>query len=63
MFRPVMAINNFYHSTHLSLFYIIRLAACLMRSQLQDPYCGILSLYWDSDVEISSTFRQANYIE
>ena len=31
MFRPVVAIIRFYHSTHLRLFYIIRVAACLMR--------------------------------
>ena len=38
MFRPVVAIIRFYHSTHLRLFYTIRVAACLMRrSQHQNP--------------------------
>jgi len=32
MFRPVVAIIRFYHSTHLRLFYTIRVAACLVRS-------------------------------
>ena len=31
MFRPVVVIIRFYHSTHLRLFYTIRVAACLMR--------------------------------
>ena len=38
MFRPVVAIIRFYHSTHLRLFYTIRVAACLIRrSQLSKP--------------------------
>ena len=38
MFRPVVAILMFYHSTHLRLLYSIRVAACLMRrSQHQKP--------------------------
>ena len=38
MFRPVVAIIRFYHSTHLRLFYTIRVAACLVgRSQHQNP--------------------------
>ena len=32
MFWPVVAIIRFYHSTHLRLFYTIRVATCLMRS-------------------------------
>jgi len=31
MFRPVVAIIRFYHSTHLRFFYTFALAACLMR--------------------------------
>jgi len=31
MFRPVVVVIRFYHSTHLRLFYTIRVAACLMR--------------------------------
>jgi len=31
MFRPVVAIIRFYHSTHSRLFYTIREAACLLR--------------------------------
>jgi len=31
MFRPVVAIIRFYHSTHLRLFYTIRVVVCLMR--------------------------------
>ena len=31
MFRQVVAIIRFYHSTHLRLFYTIRMAACLMK--------------------------------
>jgi len=38
MFRPLVIIIRFYHSTHLRLFYTIRVAACLMRrSQHQNP--------------------------
>jgi len=38
MFRPVVAIIRFYHSTHVRLFYTIRVATCLMmRSQHQNP--------------------------
>ena len=38
MFRPIVAIIRFYHSTHLRLFYTVRVAACLMRrSQHQNP--------------------------
>jgi len=44
MFRPVVVIIRFYHSTHLKLFYTIRVAACWMRrSQHQHP-CW--SIYW-----------------
>ena len=47
MFRPVVAIIRFYHSTHLRLFYTIRVAACLMRrSQHQNPRWSIVPLYW-----------------
>ena len=47
MFRPVVAIIRFYHSTHLRLFYTIRVAACLMRrAQLQIPCWSIVPLYW-----------------
>ena len=47
MFRPVVAIIRFYHSTHLRLFYTIRVAACLMRrSQHQNPCWSIVPLYW-----------------
>jgi len=28
MFRPVMAIIRFYHSTHWRLFYTVRVTAC-----------------------------------
>jgi len=35
MFRPVVAIIRFYHSTHLRLFYTIRVAAW-----------SIVPLYW-----------------
>ena len=31
MFRPVLAIIRFYHSTHLRLFYTIRVAAAATR--------------------------------
>jgi len=44
MFRPVVAIIRFYHSTHLRLFYTIRVAACLMRSQHQNPCWSIVPL-------------------
>ena len=41
MFRPVVAIIRFYPSTHLRLFYTIRVAACLMRRpQHQNPCWG-----------------------
>ena len=47
MFRPVVAIIRFCHSTHLRLFYTIRMAACLMRrSQHQNPCWSIVPLYW-----------------
>ena len=47
MFRPVVAIIRFYHSTHLRLFYTIRVAACLMRrSQHENPCWSIVPLYW-----------------
>ena len=47
MFRPVVAILSFYHSTHLRLFYTIRMAACLMRrSEHQNPCWSIVPLYW-----------------
>ena len=43
MFRPVVAIIRFYHSTRLRLFYTIRVAACLMRrSQHQNPCRSIV---------------------
>ena len=44
MFRPVVAIIRFYHSTRLRLFYTIRMAACLMRrTQHQNPCWNISS--------------------
>jgi len=47
MFRPVVAIIRFYYSTHLRLFYTIRVAACLMRrSQHQNPCWSTVPLYW-----------------
>jgi len=47
MFRPVVAIIRFYHSTRSSLFYTIRVVACLMRrSQHQNPCWSIVPLYW-----------------
>ena len=46
MFRPEVAIINFYHSTHLRLFYTIRVTAFLTRrSQRQTPCWSIVSLY------------------
>jgi len=42
-------VNNttvFYHSTHLRLFFTIRVAACLMRSQDQNPCWSTVPLYW-----------------
>ena len=46
MFRPVVAIIRFYHSTHLRLFYTIHVATCLMISQHQNPCWSIVPLYW-----------------
>jgi len=52
MFWLVMAIIRFYYSTHIRLFYTIRVAACLMRrSQHQNPCCSSNGF----DVEISSS--------
>ena len=43
MFRPVVAIIRFYHSTRLRLFYAVRVAACLTRrSQHQNPLLELL---------------------
>ena len=53
IFRPVVAIIRFYHSTHLRLFYTIRVAACLMRrSQHQNPWWSILPLYIGTVLQI-----------
>jgi len=42
MFLPVVAIIRIYHSTHLRLFFTIRVAACLVRrSQHQNPCWNI----------------------
>ena len=47
MFRPVVTIIKFYHSTHLRLFYTIRVAACLMWRSQHQPLCwSIVPLYW-----------------
>ena len=47
MFRPEVAIIRFYHSTHLRLFYTVRVTAYLMRrSQHQRPCWSIVPLYW-----------------
>ena len=40
MFRPVVAIIRFYHSTHLRLFYTIRVAVCLMRRSQHQTLVG-----------------------
>jgi len=49
MFRPVVAITRLYQSTHLRLFYTIRVAAWFMRiSQHQNPCWSIVPLYWVS---------------
>ena len=45
MFRPVVAIIRFYHSTHLRLFYTIRVAACLMRRSEPQTPIGAYYLY------------------
>jgi len=48
MFRPVVAIITFYHSTPLRLFYTIRVTECLMRrSQHQNPRWSILGVWVD----------------
>ena len=45
MFRPVVAIIRFYHSTRLRLFYTVRVVACLLRrSQHQNP-CWSIETY------------------
>ena len=47
MFRPLVAIIRFYHSTHLRLFCTIRVVACLMRRfEHQNPCWSIVPLYW-----------------
>jgi len=52
-----VAIIRFYHSTHLRLFYTIRVVACLMRrSQHQNPYWSIVSLYWVCVIDYIPTY-------
>jgi len=43
MFRPLVAIIRFYHSTH--LFYTIHMAACLMRRSLLEHSISILGVW------------------
>jgi len=64
MFRPVVAIIRFYHSTHLRLFYTTRVAACLMRrSQHQNPCWSIVFLYriFHKSVKHFKNSQQINY--
>jgi len=45
MFRPVVAINRFYHLTHLRLFYVTRVAASLIKDLNIKTIVGAEYLY------------------
>jgi hypothetical protein len=57
MFRPVVAIIRFYHSTHLRLFHTIRVAACLMRRSL------ILSESNNKNLMMATTGRKMYFFD
>jgi len=61
MFRPVVAIIRFYHSTHLRLFYTFRVAACLMRRAQHQNSCCCSNKGFDVELSSSNTAPRELY--